>query len=79
MDGSCGDPGSDEGELASQIEFMWWADDGDNVFEDDETIISSGPVGDLPLGVTTTIALSDTDTNIWTGVGGAIVLTQRCT
>lgn len=72
VDASCGNPGVNEGELASLIEFMWWADDGDNVFEDDETIISEGPVGDLTLGVTTTIALADTDTNIWTGVGGAI-------
>lgn len=72
VDGSCGLPGADEGELAGLIAFMWWADDGDNVFEDDETIISSGPVGDLTLGVTSTIALADTDTNIWTGIGGSI-------
>lgn len=72
VDGSCGIPGANEGELAGLIAFMWWADDGDNVFEDDETIISSGPVGNLTLGVTSTIALADSDTNIWTGVGGAI-------
>ncbi len=72
VDGSCGNPGASEGELAGLIAFMWWADDGDNVFEDDETIISSGPISDLTLGVTSTLALADADTNIWTGVGGPV-------
>lgn len=72
VDGSCGDPGADEGELSGEIQFMWWADDGDNVYEEDETIISSGPVGDLVLGVTSTIALADSDTNIWTGGSGPV-------
>ena len=69
---TCGNPGTNEGELADSIEFMWWADDGDNVFENDETIISAGPVGSLTLNATNTLALADTDTNIWTGVGGPV-------
>lgn len=72
VDGSCGDPGPDEGELAGLIEFMWWADDGDNVFEDDEAIISEGPLGALTLGTPHTVTLADSDTNIWTGNGGPV-------
>jgi predicted ribosomally synthesized peptide with SipW-like signal peptide len=34
-DTTCG-PG--EGELQEAVNFVWWADDGDNVLEDDETI-----------------------------------------
>lgn len=72
VDASCANPGPDEGELADLMEFMWWADDGDNVFENDEIIISEGPIGALPLNATHTLALADTATNIWTGQGGAI-------
>lgn len=53
------------GELADLVEFIWWADDGDNVFEDDEDIISQGPIGALPLGEPLTLALADSDENIW--------------
>jgi predicted ribosomally synthesized peptide with SipW-like signal peptide len=28
--------GTDEGELQDQVNFVWWADDGDNVLEEDE-------------------------------------------
>lgn len=72
VDASCSTPGVGEGELADQIEFMWWADDGDNVFESDETIISEGPIGALTVGVPLTLPLADSNTNIWTGVGGAL-------
>jgi len=37
-DATCGNPGVGEGELQNEIEFVWWADDGDNVLEDDEHI-----------------------------------------
>src|SRR3569623_381235 len=30
------------GELASSINFVWWADDGDNVLDDNEKVISEG-------------------------------------
>ena len=41
--------GDGEGELQNHIRFMWWADDGDNVLEDDETnnIFSQTKLGDL--------------------------------
>lgn len=32
---TCGD---DEGELQEEVNFVWWADDGDNVLEDDENV-----------------------------------------
>jgi hypothetical protein len=59
-----------EGELAALVNFVWWADDGDNVLEDDEEVISEGPIGDLPLDQAYPIALADSDENIWTGQGG---------
>lgn len=61
--------GPGEGELANLVHFIWWADDGDNVLEDDETVISQGPIGALPLWATTTVALADSDENIWGGSG----------
>ncbi len=60
------------GELASEVIFVWWADDGDNVLEDDENVISEGPVGSLGLMGSTTVALADSETNIWTGQGGPV-------
>ena len=60
------------GELASLVNFMWWADDGDNVLEEDENVITQGPIGTLGLNGSTTIALADSETNIWTGQGGPV-------
>jgi len=45
------------GELAQNLQFIWWADDGDNVLEDDELVVvsdrgpvvGSDPVGGVPL------------------------------
>ncbi len=54
-----------EGELADAIDFLWWADDGDNVLEDDETTLPAGPIGNLDLDETATVALADSQTNIW--------------
>ena len=39
--------GANEGELQSHLEFAFWADDGDNVFENNETILWTGPAGTL--------------------------------
>jgi len=62
--------GVGQGELAGLVNFAWWADDGDNVFESDETLLSPiGPIGALPLGATTTLALADSTVNIWDGTG----------
>lgn len=60
------------GELAELINFLWWADDGDNVLESDETIISSGNFAELGVGNTYPLTLADSDENIWTGVGGPV-------
>jgi predicted ribosomally synthesized peptide with SipW-like signal peptide len=64
--------GTTTGELAGLVNFMWWADDGDNVLEDDEEVISQGPIGALGVGGSTTIALADSETNIWTEAGDPI-------
>jgi predicted ribosomally synthesized peptide with SipW-like signal peptide len=65
--------GPGNGELASEVKFVWWADDGDNVLEDNESVISSGPIGSLGLQGSTTVALADSQNNIWTGVGGPAI------
>ncbi|MFZ2521879.1 MAG: hypothetical protein WAX44_02610 [Minisyncoccia bacterium] len=64
--------GAGEGELASNVNFIWWADDGDNVLESDEGVISQGPIGALGLNGSTTVALADSVTNIWTDVPGPV-------
>ncbi|MCA9356794.1 hypothetical protein H6784_04815 [Candidatus Nomurabacteria bacterium] len=64
--------GPGEGELAGLVNFIWWADDGDNVFESDEVVISQGNLGELGIGNTYPITLADSDENVWTGVGGPV-------
>jgi predicted ribosomally synthesized peptide with SipW-like signal peptide len=64
--------GAGAGELADLMEFIWWADDGDNVLEDNEDVISQGPIGALDLDATTTVTLADSTTNIWTGAPGPV-------
>jgi len=61
----------DDGELAEAIEFIWWADDGDNVYEVGETLLPSGNLGVLAVDETATIALADSQNNIW-GDDGAL-------
>lgn len=61
------------GELANEVNFIWWADDGDNVLENDEEVISSGPIGALTLNSTSTVTLADSVSNIWTGIGGPVI------
>jgi hypothetical protein len=68
-DDTCDDPGPDQGELADLVEFIWWADDGDNVLEVGENVISQGAIGALELNVPYPLALADSDENIWGGVG----------
>lgn len=63
------DQGPGQGELAPLVNFVWWADDGDNVFENTETIISQGPIGALALNDPFTVALADSAENIWEGSG----------
>lgn len=68
--------GAGNGELADNVNFIWWADDGDNVLESDENVISSGPIGALTLNTPYPVTLADSDENIWTGPlrGGGPVL-----
>ncbi len=58
-----------DGELAQNINSIWWADDGDNVLESNETIIKSGTLKDL---ASTTITLADSNVNIWNVNGGPV-------
>jgi len=53
------------GELADNIEFLWWADDGDNVMEVGETPLPAGAIGALDVDETATVALADSQNNIW--------------
>src|SRR3990167_539174 len=69
---SCTAPGVGQGELAQNVNFMWWADDGDNVLETGEEVISTGPIGALTLNTPYPITLADSDQNIWTGIGGPV-------
>ena len=62
--------GPGNGELASNVNFIWWADDGDNVLEDNEKVISQGPIGSLGLNGQMIVPLADSTTNIWTGIPG---------
>ncbi len=64
--------GVGQGELAGAVNFVWWADDGDNVLESNESVISQGPIGALGLQGSTTITLADSQSNIWTGTGGPV-------
>ncbi len=57
------------GELAQQVNFAWWADDGDNVLEVGENQLPGGPLGVLAIGATTTVTLADSDESIWGGTG----------
>lgn len=49
--------GTGDGDLDSEVNFAFWADDGDNVLETGENIFLAGPVS--ALGGTGQIALSD--------------------
>lgn len=56
-----------DGELAQNIQFFWWADDGDNVYEVGENAISNGvqSLYDLATSTPFSVALADPDNNIW--------------
>src|SRR3989344_3792806 len=47
----------DDGELAEAIDFLWWVDDGDNVLEEGENTLPSGPLGVLDVGQVNTHTL----------------------
>ncbi len=55
------------GELQENLYFKFWADDGDNVYEQGEKIFKRGWVKDIWDGKNWTIA--DSESNIWGGSG----------
>ena len=58
--------GPGQGELAQNINFIWWADDGDNVLEQGENVISTGPIGAIGnVGDSVDVPLADSLSNIW--------------
>jgi predicted ribosomally synthesized peptide with SipW-like signal peptide len=46
-DPTCTNPGLGQGELDEDLNFAFWVDDGDNVFEDGEEIFLDGPLSGL--------------------------------
>lgn len=57
--------GENGGELAQNIQMLWWADDGDNVFEGDENILATDLLSALEIDVPREITLADSTTNAW--------------
>ncbi|RME29579.1 hypothetical protein D6792_03890 [Candidatus Parcubacteria bacterium] len=64
-DPSCDPNGTLNGELAQNLSVLWWADDGDNVLESDEEVITLARLGDAPVGMQLPITLADSTGNIW--------------
>lgn len=62
--------GANDGELQNYLNFVFWADDGDNVYEQGEKIWKQGLVKDIFDGKNW--ALADSQTNIWNGSGPVI-------
>jgi len=58
---------NEDGDLAQDINFLWWADDGDNVLEARENQLEGGNLGALGVDNTATVTLADSLFNIWTG------------
>jgi hypothetical protein len=64
MGGACVEGGLDGagwGDLAFQVEFLFWNDDGDNVLEIDEQVLASGPAYNIINGWQMTLADSLTN------------------
>jgi hypothetical protein len=59
--------GINDGELQNNLYFAFWADDGDNVYEQGEQIFKEGLVKDIFNGQNWTLA--DASKNIWGGTG----------
>ena len=77
-------PAPGAGELADRVNFLWWADDGDNVLENcldregqpipdcvPERTLPAGPLGALNVSQTANVVLADSGFNIW-GLQGPI-------
>src|SRR3989338_2394946 len=59
------DGGAGEGELADHVNFLWWADDGDNVLEQGEQVLPGGPLGVIGVGNSVNVTFSDSQSSIW--------------
>lgn len=62
-----------DGELAENLQMFWWADDGDNVYEDGENQITEGVLSVSAMfgdDETFTATLADSEENIWGELGG---------
>jgi len=59
--------GEGEGELANAVHFYWWADDGDNVYEEGEQLLDGGPLGSLEVGQVATVALAEPNGGVFNG------------
>jgi hypothetical protein len=79
-----GDPMEDsnntwDGELGNLVEMVWWVDDGDNVLEQGENLLSDGVqnIQDL-FGQDKIFSadLADSTTNVWTGEPGPAIGSQ---
>lgn len=68
-----------DGELAQNLQFYWWADDGDNVYETGENSLTNGQVMSLMDLASTSgmfsVPLADSTQNAW-GVGGPLPANQ---
>lgn len=65
-----------DGELADNVQMIWWVDDGDNVLENDEALLNGGVQTITELfgqDRTFTADLADATTNVWTGVPGPAI------
>jgi len=62
-----------DGELADNLQMFWWADDGDNVYEEGENAITEGVLNVSTMfgdDETFTTTLADSEENIWGELGG---------
>ena len=65
--------GTNDGELQNNLYFTFWADDGDNVYEQGEKIFKEGLAKDIFNG--NNWAIADSQTNIW-GTPGPLLAGQ---
>lgn len=66
-DPTCTPPGANQGELAQNVNFVFWVDDGDNVLEDNEVVFREGSA--LSLFDNTVWTLADSLTNLFESTG----------
>ncbi len=67
-DTTCDDPGYGQGELAQNLHFRIWEDDGDNVLEEGETVVLEGTAADILAGASWDMGQVQPDQTIYYGV-----------